>query len=721
VTDSDHTHSHKGNLLQFFHGQRLPMVYQSETAECGLACLCMIAQYHGHDLDMNSMRRQELVSMKGLTLKMLMRSAANLALSTRAIKVELNRLNQIKTPAILHWDMNHFVVLKHVNHEAVVIHDPARGIRKLAHKEAGNHFTGVALELQPTTEFKPKKIQQRIRLRDFYHKSQGLRLFLVQFFVFAILLEIFAVATPFHMQLVIDEVLLSQDSDLLLVLGIGFGLLVLFNTVVSALRSLLVIYLSSQLSLQMANNVMTHLLKLPLSYFQSRHIGDVVSRFGSLNTIRELLSTGIIEAIIDGLMVVIALILMAFYSITLTLIMVGVVTLYCLLRVVLYKPLHDVSEEQIVHQAKENSNFMETVRAMQGIKVFGREVHRQAIWQNKYADMINSGIKESKLTILFTALNTFLFGIANVLIISIAAKLVLANAFTVGMVYAFMAYKQHFTTRVAALIDKLIAFKMITIHLQRVGDIALAKPEQQHNYQLHTLSVDESEYQFELKNIHYQYAEEEFVLNNINLAVQSGESIVITGPSGCGKSTLMKIMLGLLKPNSGEVLYNGKPIRHVGLKNYRQVTAAVLQDDYLLSGSIADNISFFDPQPDDMLIARSAKQAAIYNEIMKMPMGFNTLIGDMGTALSGGQIQRILIARALYKKPLILFMDEATSHLDSVLEKRISQTIKNQKITRIFIAHRKETIKVAQKVLLLNKDGLLEIDGLSRNTSSLIF
>jgi ATP-binding cassette subfamily B protein RaxB len=710
VSDSDHTHSHKGNLLQFFHGQRLPMVYQSETAECGLACLCMIAQFHGHNMDMNAIRRQYVVSMKGLNLKMLMRTAANLALSTRAIKVELNQLNQIKTPAILHWDMNHFVVLKQANHDSIVIHDPARGIRKLHHNESGKHFTGVAIELQPTTEFKPIQSYQRIRFYDFFQKSQGLGRFLTQFFVFAIFLEIFAVATPFHMQLVIDEVLLSHDTDLLLVLGIGFGLLMLFNTVVSALRSLLVIYLSSQLSMQMANNVMTHLLKLPLNYFQSRHIGDVVSRFGSLNTIRELLSTGLIEAIIDGLMVVIALILMALYSVKLTLIMVGVVTLYCLLRVLLYKPFHDISEEQIINQAKENTNFMETVRAIQGIKVFGREAHRQAIWQNKYANMINSDIREGKLTILFTALNTFLFGIANVVIISIAAKLVLANTFTVGMVYAFMAYKQHFSDRIAALIDKLIAFKMLSIHLQRVGDIALAKPEQQHNHPSLAQALDESECQFELKNIGYQYTEDEGVLNNINLTVHAGESIVITGPSGCGKSTLMKIMLGLLKPNAGEVLYNGKPIQHIGLQNYRQETAAVLQDDYLLSGSIADNISFFDPQPDDMLISRCAQQAAIYNEIMKMPMGFNTLIGDMGTALSGGQIQRILIARALYKKPSILFMDEATSHLDSILERRISQTIKEKNITRILIAHRKETIKTAKKVLLLKQDGLFEID-----------
>jgi ATP-binding cassette subfamily B protein RaxB len=298
----------------------------------------------------------------------------------------------------------------------------------------------------------------------------------------------------------------------------------------------------------------------------------------------------------------------------------------------------------------------------------------------------------------------------QVVIISIASKMVLANTFTVGMVYAFMAYKQHFSERIAALIVKLIAFKMLSIHLQRVGDIALAKPEQQHNHPPLAQALDESECQFELKDIGYQYTEDEGVLNNINLTVHAGESIVITGPSGCGKSTLMKIMLGLLKPNAGEVLYNGKPTQHIGLENYRQETAAVLQDDYLLSGSIADNISFFDPQPDDMLISRCAQQAAIYNEIMKMPMGFNTLIGDMGTALSGGQIQRILIARALYKKPSILFMDEATSHLDSILERRISHTIKEKKITRILIAHRKETIKTAKKVLLLKPDGLFEID-----------
>ncbi len=527
------------------------------------------------------------------------------------------------------------------------------------------------------------------------------------------------------MQWVVDEVLISFDKPLLTVLAIGFALIAVISVVTNAVRSWLILRLSSLLNLQMGVNLLRHLLRLPMNYFESRHVGDIVSRFGSLAQIRERITTGFVETLVDGVMAITVLVMMALYSLKLTAVVLAAIALYTLVRLALYRPLHQATEEMIQASAKEQSNFLENILGIQTIKLFGNESQRQGIWQNHYTEVINSEIRLGRLNISFDSFNKLLFGLENVLVIYLAALMVMANSLTVGMVLAFIAYKSQLTTRFGNLIEHIIQFKMMRLHLDRISDIALTEQEANREGEAVYLANDNQseENQFKgqltLENISFSYSEEQTpILKNVNITLSAGESAIITGTSGTSKITLMKIMLGLLQPTSGKVLLDGKDITQLGLKNYRKQISALMLDDTLLAGSIADNISFFDPQLNYLKIEQCAHLAAIHDDITKMTMGYNSLVGDMGSNLSGGQVQRLLLAHALYQSPCVFFMDEATSHLDKDNEAKISEQIQHLPMTRIMIAHRQETIYMAEQVYHLENGTLSNLNDICSKTAS---
>lgn len=682
------------------------MIYQSEAAECGLACIAMVANHHGHQLDLTTLRNRYSVSLKGANLQQLMQLSNQLGLTPRALKLDLDDLKNLRTPCILHWDMNHFVVLKKVHRNGITILDPAMGERRLSLAEVDKAFTGVALELSPSNEF--KKIDERVRLglMAFWTKVQGLVPSLTKLFILSLLLQVFVLAAPYYTQLVVDEVLVSQDKPLLVVLALGFGLLMLLQVITQTLRGWVVLHLGSVMSVQMAANLMRHLLHLPLSFFEKRHMGDVVSRFGSLNSVRELLTNSLVEGVIDGIMAIAVLVMMYLYSPQLSLVVGVAVLIYALLRWALYRPLHQLTEASIVASAKEQSNFMETVRGMQSIKLFGLQAQRLNIWQNRFTDAVNQNYRLGKWQISYGTINQLLFGVENVLVIYLAALAVMAGDISVGMLFAFIAYKNQFTNRTAALIDKVVEIKMTKLHLDRLADIALTDKEDEGS----ATDGRELSGQLSLTNISFRYASNDPLLfNGLNLEVQAGENVAIIGPSGTGKTSLMKIMLGLLPAENGKVEVDGVDIRHLGLRHYRSQIAAVMQDDQLMSGTLAENISFFDSQMDMQQVMASARLAGVHEDIAAMQMGYNSLVGDMGSSLSSGQKQRLLLARALYRKPKILFMDEATSHLDVKLERYVNTAIKQLNMTRIIIAHRPQTIVNAERIMQLHNGQLRDV------------
>lgn len=711
------------SLLQFSGKHRVPVIQQTAMAECGLACLAMVSSFHGHKTDLNSLRRRFPVTLKGVTLKALMETADRLDFATRPLKLDLEELKELRLPAILHWNLNHFVVLVSVGRKTVTIHDPAQGRRVLSLEEVSKHFTGIGLELTPTPGFKPVDERRSMRLTDFWTRITGLRSTLTQVLALSVALQIFSLGGPYFTQLVVDEAIVSRDVNLITVLALGFGLLMLIEVATSLLRSWVVLIFSSLLNIQMASNLFRHLIRLPMSYFENRHIGDTVSRFQSLHKIRAMLTTGFIEAFVDGGMSIMLVVLMFFYSPQLAFVVLGFTLAYLLLRLVLFQPFRDLTEENIINAAKEQSNFMETVRGIQSVKLFGKELDRQSIWQSRYADLVNTDIRLGKFNITFHTANNLLFGLENIVVISIAANTVLdvSQGFTVGMLYAFVAYKRQFTGKAQSLINMVIEFKMLKLHLERIADIAKTPIEAD----LENYDVDDGGKltgALSLNKLSYSYTPQDApIFHDLELSVKAGESIALIGPSGVGKTTLLKVMLGLLEPQSGDVTMEIKTdqenapaglrqqeIRELGLSRYRSQIAAVMQEDQLMSGTIADNICFFDTQPDHTWIEACAHLACLLPDIQAMPMGFNSLVGDMGTSLSGGQKQRLMLARALYRRPRILFLDEASSHLDVRTEAQVNAHLNQLGITRIVIAHRQATIDMVEKVYLLQGGKLLE-------------
>ncbi|HLO95643.1 MAG TPA: peptidase domain-containing ABC transporter [Burkholderiaceae bacterium] len=691
----------------------MKLFLQSEAAECGLACLAMVASHHGLGQDLGDLRRRFPISLKGAKLASLISHAGAMGFAARPLKLEMEHLGQLSLPCVLHWDLNHFVVLKKVGARSCVVLDPAIGERRLSLAEMSAHFTGVALELTPNADFKPEKQAPRLSLGSLTGKVSGLKRSLLQILAVAVVLEAFAIVAPLFNQLVVDEVLSSGDFELLGVLILGFGLLLLIQTALSLGRSWMVVLLSQTLALQWQSNVFAHLIRLPTAFFEKRHLGDITSRFGAVNAIQRSLTTAAIEAVLDGLMALIALAMMLLYSVPLTAIVLGAVAAYGALRWVAYRPFRDASAERLVIAAKENTHFLETLRAITPLKLYGREDERRARWQNLIVDVQNRDVRTAKMSMAFQTANTLIFGLENLAVLWLGARTVLqgqqshAVALTVGMLFAFVSYKTQFTSRVGKLIDYGVELKMLSLHGERLADIVLEAPEQD---EVPHSELDHLEPSLELRNVSFRYAEgEPWILKDANFKVEAGENVAVTGPSGAGKTTLLKILLGLLPPTEGEVLYGGVPVRHLGVRNFRRQIGTVMQEDALLTGSLADNISFFDSHPDMERIQHCAAQAQLHEDIRRMPMGYQTLVGDLGSGLSGGQKQRLLLARALYKKPRVLALDEATSHLDIANERAVTAALAQMRLTRLVIAHRPETIAGAQRVVQVREGQVLEL------------
>lgn len=691
--------------LHFGWRRRLPVVQQSQAAECGLACVNMVANFYGYHIDMITMRQRFSSSLKGATLADVMMVAHRMGLVGRALRLDIEELGQLRRPCILHWSLNHFVVLKRVTRKGIVIHDPARGLCEVPMEEVSRCFTGVALELLPSASFKKREEKQSISMMKLIGSVQGALPTFIQILALSVALELFGVLSPFYMQWVMDQVLVSVDWDLLSLLGSGFIMVVLMQNIISALRSWVMAWFSSLLGVQWTVNVCAHLLRLPMAYFESRHIGDVVSRFGSIETIQSTLTNRFISTVLDGVMAVVTLSMLFIYNGTLAWLTIGLFVAYVLVRLVSYRPFRQANEDHIITAARAQSILLESVRGVQALKINNKQELRVTAYANALVDTTNKGIVIQKLSIGFSTLQGVISGVGRVVLIWLAARQVLEGNFSAGMLVAFISFSDQFIGRASGLIDAVIDFRMLRLHGERLADIVLTEDEKHADNGILAVTNGNSDAPAVLSvdGLSFRYAETEpWVLENASFSVTAGESVAVVGPSGQGKTTLVKLLLGLLEPETGRVALDGIDIRQSGLQRYRERIGCVMQDDILFAGSLNDNISFFDPTADLAEVERAARLAQIHEDIMAMPMGYQSLVGDMGSSLSGGQAQRVLLARALYRNPSILILDEASSHLDVERERLINEAVKAMAITRIIIAHRPETIASADRILVVN-------------------
>lgn len=686
------------NLLDLRWQRRVPVIHQTETAECGLACLAMICGHFNKNIDLIYLRRKFNLSARGATLAGINGIAEQLGMATRALSLELDELRVLKTPCILHWDFSHFVVLVSVKRNRYVLHDPARGIRYISREEMSRYFTGVALEVWPGSEFQSETLQTRISLRSLINSIYGIKRTLAKIFCLSVVIEAINLLMPVGTQLVMDHAIPAGDRGLLTLISAALMFFILLKAATSTLRAWSSLVMSTLINVQWQSGLFDHLLRLPLAFFERRKLGDIQSRFDSLDTLRATFTTSVIGFIMDSIMVVGVCVMMLLYGGYLTWIVLCFTTIYIFIRLVTYGNYRQISEECLVREARAASYFMETLYGIATVKIQGMVGIRGAHWLNMKIDAINSGIKLTRMDLLFGGINTFVTACDQIVILWLGAGLVIDNQMTIGMFVAFSSFRGQFSERVASLTSFLLQLRIMSLHNERIADIALHEKEEKKPEI--EIVADMGPISLETNGLSYRYDSQSApIFSALSLSVAPGESVAITGASGAGKTTLMKVLCGLFEPDSGRVLINGIDIRQIGINNYHRMIACVMQDDRLFSGSIRENICGFAEEMDEEWMVECARASHIHDVIMNMPMGYETLIGELGEGLSGGQKQRIFIARALYRKPGILFMDEATSALDSESEHFVNVAIKNMNITRVIIAHRETTLRTVDRVI----------------------
>lgn len=678
---------------------RLKPVLQTEAAECGLAALTMVASYFGHDVNLAGLRRRYPTSIQGATLPQLMAIATDLGLAPRAVRLELSELGQLALPAVLHWNLNHFVVLESVAANRAVVLDPASGRKMLPVAELGRHFTGVALELKPVTEFKPIVAKTTTRLTDLWSHITNFRAAFVQVLALSLILQFTALLIPFYMQIIIDDAVTQADSNLLFLLLIAFGVVYLLSDITKALRDWVMMTLGQSLSFDLGGNVIRHLIRLPLPYFERRHVGDLLSRVGSIQPIQKLLTSGLVNMLIDFVLVLVTLVVMLIVSPVLATIVLLCTLLFIGVNQLIYPIMRRRSEEEIVARSGEATYLMETIRAVRAVKIHGHEAQRESGWRNQFAGVISASYRSGMLSIGVNLAETVLFDFAFLICAYLGAKQVIDGKMTIGVLLAFLAYRSSFVGSATSLVDQLMRWRLLSVHLDRLSDI-VSQPKEELSTHLRcgvlpgpTIALDDVTFRYDEAGAP--------ILNQVSLEIPAGSLVALVGPSGAGKTTLMRLLLGLQPPSAGQILVDGRPLNSAMMAAWRARIGAVLQDDCLLTGTLADNIAFFDAEADHSRIVAAARYAEIDADITRMPMAYETLIGDMGSSLSSGQRQRIFLARALYRDPDVLFLDEGTANLDPETEQRIANMIAKLPLTRVVIAHRPALVERADYIITL--------------------
>ncbi len=513
-------------------------------------------------------------------------------------------------------------------------------------------------------------------------------------------------AAPFQVQLVVDQALYRSDGDLLTVLAIGFGLLALAQAGLEALRNWALRVYGQLLTFQIVGNLVRHLMRLPADFFEKRHLGDILSRLGSVQPIQDAITRGLVAALIDGLMACLAAVVLFFYSTLLAAVVIAGVALELLIAIAFYSSTRARMEEEIVARAKENTVLMEFVRAAVTIKLLGREAEREAVWRDAYASVTNAGFRVGKLQIGQNFLQSTVTGLQTVLVTYLAARMIIAGeGFSIGMLFAFLMYRATFTDRAVALINQGLQFRLLRLHLERVSDIVANKAEA--GGPTPPLDVRGG---IRAVRIYFRYgASDPLVLEDLSLSIEPGDFVAITGMSGCGKSTLMKLLMGLYPPSAGKIELDGHLASEERWRAWRKHMGFVAQDDRLLSGTLAENIAAFDPDLNMARVQAAAEAAHVHDDISRLPMQYLSLVGDMGSTLSGGQRQRVLLARAFYRQPKILILDEGTANLDEPTEEKLADLIASLSITRIVVAHRPALIRRAEKVFLVQDKRLIQL------------
>jgi len=694
-------------MLNFglFGRRQVPFVAASELNECGLACLAAISAFFDGEPGLAEIRQLAVSSGRGETLLELRNLAERIGLAARGVKVEIKSLAQLALPAILHWDMNHFVVLERVTKTGIVIMDPAAGRLAVPWATVDRSFTGVALETRVSPNWrKARGPGRRVSLLDFLAPLSQWRNDIALVVALSILMEVLVLVAPLQMQLSIDSALQGSDGRLVWVLAIGFTLVVLLQAAISVVRAWTLAVFGARVGYELKDRFVRALHGKSARFFLRHHSADILSRSRSVDTIQSLVTAQLLQALLDGVMsvAIVVVMLLAVPS------MAAVVIVFAAINLAATAGLRhaaiDVSRRSLRVAAQADAFFLENARAARAIKLFGKELVRINVWRNKFVELTNLGLADGRLAMLSTQASQLTNGLGNVALIALGTWLVLGNRITLGTMMMFFLFRAFLVERLNRAVLYAMELRRVRTNAERIEDVMADEACAADATQARPFVVaDGAGIRIDVKDVWFRYGTDSpWLLKGASLTIEPGESVAITGPSGSGKTTLLHLMIGLLEPNRGEILVNGREVRTIASADLARVIGVVMQDDILFQGTVADNISFYDSPIDPERVARAARQANVAAEIEAMPMQYHSMLAEAAADISGGQKQRLFIARALYHAPRVLFLDEATSHLDAASEALVTHAVETMDMTRVLVAHRRETIAIADRVLALD-------------------
>jgi ATP-binding cassette, subfamily B, bacterial len=685
---------------------RIPLVTQVSVADCGAACLAMVLGYYGKHVSVDQVRNALGSVAQGVTARRLAEAARRLGLRSRGVKIDVDSLAYAPRGTVLHWEMNHFVVLDRVDGRGARIIDPAAGPRLVPLKDLTERFTGVAVLLEPGPEFVSGGAQKS-RLGRYLRWLRAAPGYWPRVLTLSCVLQLVALAAPAAVGLTVDKVLPRHDTDLLQLIAVGALVALSIQMLTSFVRSNLLLHLRTYMDTQMTLELNEHLLSLPFSYFQQRSAGDLVLRLASSAQIRDVLTSSALSAVLDGAMALVYFVLLLVVAPPLAAIALGVAVLQAIVAIGSGRRNAELMAEQLVSQAKLSSAQTDALAAIEPIKSMGAEDRIVARFTDLYVDVLNTALERGRLASAVTTLTSALGFAGPLALLLTGAHMVLQGSLGTGGMLALSALGSAFLTPVGALVGTVTQLQTLQSYVHRIEDIldTPREPRAQHANGPAAMSGG-----IELSQLTFSYDSSVTpVLKNVSMNVAPGEYVAIVGPSGSGKSTLARVLSGLLTPSSGNISFDGIDQRQWDLTTLRGMLGMVTQDTRLLATSVRNNISLFDSDVPLEKIETAAKLAEIHVDVQRLGLGYDTVLSDGGGSLSGGQRQRMSLARALLRQPKVLVLDEATSQLDTLTERKLQANLERLACTRIVIAHRLSTIRDADRIVVLDRGQVIDI------------
>jgi ABC-type bacteriocin/lantibiotic exporter with double-glycine peptidase domain len=687
-------------------GRKIPFVQQLEITDCGAACLAMVLGHLGRDVNLDEAREAAGGSARdGVDAHAIVRAAKWFGLRSHGLTLDVEHLHYLPPGSILHWDFTHFVVFERVTERGVEIVDPGMGPRLVSLAKFRESFTGVALVFEPSDEFEPRR-RGRGRFSWYLTQLAGQRHVLSRIVVTSILLRVFALALPLVTAVIVDRVVPRSDRNLLLVIAIGLGSLLVFQMITTLVRSHLLLQLRTNLDTRLALGFVDYLSRLPYDFFQRRSAGDLMMRVNNNATVRELLTSNTLSALLDGTLVIGYAALILVIAPVMGAIVIGLGIVQIAVFYLARRGYRELMARSLETQARSQSYLVEMLHGMETLKAAAAESRAVERWSNLYVDELNVALDRGRLSARVDAMGSLLTTGSPLAILLIGALQVMSGAITLGEMLAINSLAIGLLLPLSTMINSALQLQLLGGYMDRIDDVLRTAPEQTGK---DVARAPRLTGRVTLQDVSFRYGDNlPFVVRGVSIDIRAGMTVAIVGRSGCGKSTLARMIAGLYRPTEGKITFDGHDLKHLELKSLRRQIGVVFQSPSLFAGSIRAAIGLSDPTATLDKIVDAAQFAVIEDDIRAMPMGFDTILADGGASLSGGQRQRVALARALVHKPALLILDEATSALDSETERRVIRNLEDLRCTRIVLAHRLSTIVNADLILVMDGGEVVE-------------